>query len=546
MARKRRDRDEQPTPVSRKQAHLSRRERERRKLILSITVPLLVLAIGVLVVGAWRELVQIPNTPVAEVEGERIPASDFSERMQYGRRLLLNSISSYLQLLQSNDPSVISSLLGPQREQLPQTTLDTLIDEAIIRQEAKRRGLEATDADVDEEIYGQMATSMAPPPTSMPEVTATPTISGTTGAAEVAPTATPPPTEAVPTIATSEIGRKFDERVQPMLDQIELSRAGYREIVRQTVYRNKLTEVLAEEVPTAEKQVKLEYLLFEDLETANAAAEELTGGATWAEAVAKYGPTPTPEPDDAATEGQGAPGDPGDEGGVVEEDSAAAEDIAAAGDTGASSGQEGDAAATGDDQATEGETTEGDAAAGAAGTPGAEASPTPAVPPTPTPEPNAKEAGEMDWITQGRLVSERSLSEDDAAKVMALEAGQTSTSLQGGSGFYVVHVVEVDEARPLTEDELSQRKESALDDWLKAKRTELTSADLIKRFPLEAFIPPEPLWFSDGWDRLMGQPVPTVPGGGLQISTAPPPVDAGGAAAPGSEGSGESGGSTAP
>lgn len=545
MARKRRDQEVQPAPVSRKQVHLSRRDRERRKLILSITVPLLVLAIGVLAVGAWRELVQIPNTPVAEVEGERIPAGTFADRMQYGRRLLLNSISSYMGLLQSNDPSIISNLIGPQRTNLPQTTLDSLIDEAIIRQEAQRRGIEATDADVDQEIYGQMATSMAPPPTSMPEIVATPIISGTAEVAEVASTPTPPPTVAPPTIATSEIGRKFNERVQPMLDQLAISVATYREIVRQTVYRNKLSEALAEEVPTAEKHVKLEQLLFEDLEAANAAVNALSNGATWAEVLAQYGPTPTPTADEAA-ESDLAPA----------ADEAAADDTTSTAETGTSDGQEKPAASAGaageagtSSGAPAGAASEGDspatAAAGdeaaAAGTPGAEAPPpTAAVPPTPTPDPHALEAGETDWITQKGLVDRWAISADDAAKILALEKGQTSTALSGGRGFYVALVVDVEESRALGEAELTQRKEGALDDWLAAKRAELTGADRIKRFPLEAFVPPEPQWFIDGWERLMGQSVPSIPGEGLQISTAPPPPpeDAGGG--------GDSGGAPAP
>jgi hypothetical protein len=481
MARKRRDRNEQPAPESRKQQHLSRRDREQRKLILSIAVPLLVLAGGILVFGAWRELYQIPNTPVAEVDGERVPASAFTQRIDYDRRLLLNRIRSFMPLLQSNDPSVISQLVGGQRTNIAQTTQDNLIDEAIIRQESAKRGLPVAEADVDQQIYGEIATALAPPATSAPEVTPTPAITGTAAAAATlgtvvatatpAGTATPAPTLAVTPISTQEVGRQFEQMVQPMLDQLKMTQSQYRNIVRQQVYRDKLKKVLSDAIPTAEKQVELEYLQFKDKETADKAAAELAKGTSWDKVLAQYGPTPTPAPGASPT-----PTEPPS------------------------------------------------APTPAAGTPGG-ATATAGPPPTATPEPYAQQKGGPTWFTKHKLTTDWAAKAEDVDTLMAVAKGKASQAIAGGSGFYVAFVRDVDEQRAVDEAELKTRRDNALDDWLKPRKDELDKAGKIKKYPLEAFVPPEPAWFSEGFDRLLATPAATLPGGGLSVLTVVPPAE---------------------
>jgi parvulin-like peptidyl-prolyl isomerase len=475
MARKRRQRDE-GVPETRKQRHLTRRDRERRKMLLGLTVPLLVVAGGILVYGVWTEMVQKPNTPIAEVEGERINAGSFASRVQYERRLLLNNAVNLQNMLQSSDPSILQQFVGNQRPTVPQTAQDRLIDEAIIRHEAAKRGIEVTDADVDASIYDDLATALAPPATPVPEIMPTATVSGslavsltvTAPAATATASTTPTPKATSKPLSTEEIGRQYESRVQPMLDQVEMTRAEYREIVRQQVFRERLEKALADEIPTAEKQVDLDYLLFEDDETAKAAAAALQGGDSWDEVLARFGPTPTPAPDAATATPAPSP-----------------------------------TASTG----------------------------SPAPPASPTPVPNALEAGEGGWFTSSALVSKWSLAEADAEKVLGLADGAFSEALSGGRGYYVVRVKDVQESRAVDEAELTQRKDTVLDDWLKKTKDALTAANQIKRFPLEAFVPPEPTWFSQGFDQIMATPVATIPGGdALSVSTiVPPPPDAGAA-----------------
>jgi hypothetical protein len=258
-------------------------------------------------------------------------------------------------------------------------------------------------------------------------------------------------------ISTQEIGRQFDRRVQPMLDQLDMNRGEYREVVRQKVFLDRLTKALADAVPTAERQVELEYLLFQDESTAKSAADLLSQGEDWAAVVARFGPTPTPPPDAPVPTPEPPP-----------------------------------------------------TAALAGGTP--------APPPTPTPNPNALEQGEAGWFTRHKLITDWSLVEADADAVLALLTGKSSAPLNStGRGFYVVHVLNAEDERPVAAEELQARKDSALEDWLNKAKDALTQSDGIKRFSLPEV--PEPPWFVTAFDQLM-TPMPTT---ALTVGTAPPP-----------------------
>jgi hypothetical protein len=275
-------------------------------------------------------------------------------------------------------------------------------------------------------------------------------------------------------LSTTEIGRQYESRVQPMLTQLKMSKAQYREVVRQQVFRDTLTKNLADAIPTAEPQVNVRYLLFKDKETADAAAAALAQGTAWSEVLTRFGPTPTPPPDATAT--------PTPEATVA---------------------------------------------------PTAALGGTAAPPPTPTPEPFAFEQGEGGWFTRHKLVKDWALAEADADTLLGLAADKFSQALSGGRGHYVVWVTQADKARAVDEAELQTRKDSALDDWLKTKKDEVTKADQIKKFPLPNV--PEPQWFVDAFNQMLATPVapaglPAGTGvptpGGMQIMTvvAPPPA----------------------
>jgi hypothetical protein len=147
--------------------------------------------------------------------------------------------------------------------------------------------------------------------------------------------------------------------------------------------------------------------------------------------------------------------------------------------------------------------------------------------------PYSAEVGSRRWSTRYGLKD--NLRDDEAAidAVMGLEPGSFTEPLLIGSEHFVVYVFDVDEDRPVPEEELEKREGELFDPWLTDHRVE-RSGD-ISKFPLEGKVPEEPQWFVDSFDQLMQAVPPTFDPAALQVTTTEPepaPTDDGGAAAP--------------
>jgi len=510
----------------------------RRNLLLTLG-PILALVVAWLGYGFFREAYWEPRQPVARVEGQAITASDYGKRVQYARRQMLGNLSNILGMISASDSSFITEYANTQRTNLPQTTLDQMIDEVLIRKEAERRDLTVTDEEVAERIRKDLIETLEGPSATAEE--------GEEGAAEGVATqddaaepvdaaadeaAADPDAEPTAAIETSdeEIERAFDRLIQPMLVEAGMTRADYEKLIRAQLYSEKLSEALGEEVPATAKQVEADYLLFSTDQDAEAALAVLADGASWDEAVARF-----EEPAEAdASDG-------------VETD---AGDASAAADT-----TEGEAAATADAQPTEeptlaptdeptatatraatmtaaatassaGAVTEtastetapdataapdGDGAAGDAEGAEAAASDEPVY---------AVEVGERRWYTADALVERLALTQADADAVLLLTQGETSQGLTGSRGTYILLVNAVEADRALEDADLQALKDGALEKWLSGQRTAMSGE--ISRFPLTGLVPAEEAWFTAPYEQLVGGVSSQVP---LQLPTVAPAVD---------------------
>ncbi|RIL08791.1 hypothetical protein DCC79_12895 [bacterium] len=350
MARSRRDEQRLTPAESRKSILRHQRDQRERQKLLSVLVPVSVVCALFLAYGAYSELWRKPRQPVARVEGEAITAAQFTGRVQYERMQLLNTLQSFQQFASASDPSFLTNLASGQRANIAQTTVDRMIDEALIRKEAERRGITVDDAAVTEYLAKNDLVSVLRP-TATPTETAEPTEAGAPSPTPT-PTATSLPADATPptptptadfTFTTTAFDDAFERYIKPgVLDTLKISRAEFYDIVRQRVYRDKLNEALGATLAVTDRQVQIEYLLFNDKLTADEAVKALADGATWAAVVERFGPTPTPTvavpdaaegeaPDTGAVEGEAAP--PAADGAATD-DAAAATD-AGAGDTAA-------------------------------------------------------------------------------------------------------------------------------------------------------------------------------------------------------------------
>jgi len=318
-----------PKVVTKK--HLARVERERRqtRIILGVAIGGLVVVAFLLIFGYLQMNVFSKQEAVAVVNGEKITSGQWQERVRLERVSLYNQLNQYQYFQQAlgmdtsqQQQQIQASLNAP--ETLGQNVLDTMIDEVLVRQEAKKRGLTVSSVDVDksiQEAYGfvpggtptpttaptefpsptlsakQM--TMYPPtltptvaPTLTPEATLTPDSSVTATAigttAPPTPTAVPPLPTASPTPYTLQ---GFQSQFKTTLDKFKtygISEQTLRSVYEVQLLRTKLLDDQEKDVPTTETQVLARHILVDTEAEAKNIENLLSQGQDFAELAKKY------------------------------------------------------------------------------------------------------------------------------------------------------------------------------------------------------------------------------------------------------------------
>jgi peptidyl-prolyl cis-trans isomerase D len=303
-----------PPRVTKK--HLARAQRERimRNWILAAAALVVALVVGLLAYGWAEESILNPRRAVAEVNGEEISSSYLQARYLLGRESLLGQANQILQLKEmfGSDPS-FSSSLDQQLSQieamladvpsLRRSVLDSVVDETLIRQEAKRRGIVVSAADVDaavQEAFGFYPNGTPTPvptstagPTNTPAPTLTPTVGPSptltpTIAPSATPTAGPSPTP-LPT-PTPYTQQAFSENLTTYVDGLEASgvtEADFRSQFEARLYQERLEQALQAEVTHEQEQVNARHILVADETAAQAILARLESGEPWEELAAE-------------------------------------------------------------------------------------------------------------------------------------------------------------------------------------------------------------------------------------------------------------------
>ena len=318
-----------PTSKVVSKKHIARLERERRQIALIRTIAIGGILVVALLLGyGYLKLNYLAlREPVAEVNGAKITLKDWEERVRFQRRSLLSQLSFYEYYKQLGlDTSqqmqqVQASLQVP--ETIGQQVLDQMIDEALIRQETKKRGITVSAAELDKAIqenYGFFPNG-TPTPTVTPTEFSTPTLSPaqltiypSTATPTEAPTSTPepsstpepvtpttiftagPPTPTLlPELPTSTAtpftldGFK-KEYSKNLLDlkSYNISEATLRSIVENQLLRKKLLDEMAKDTPHAEEEVWARHILVDDTKTAGIVRALLLGGQDFAKVAKDY------------------------------------------------------------------------------------------------------------------------------------------------------------------------------------------------------------------------------------------------------------------
>lgn len=173
------DRGQKPVVHTRK--HVARLERERRqvKLIKYAFFGLLIFTVGMLLYGYLDAKFFQLQKPVATVGETEISRKDFQIRVRIERAGMINNYMQYSQFAQMFGMDM-SAQLDQIQAQLddPQTlgngVIDSMINEELIRQEAAKRGITVTDAELDAAV--QDAYQFYPAGSPTPTITFTPPV----------------------------------------------------------------------------------------------------------------------------------------------------------------------------------------------------------------------------------------------------------------------------------------------------------------------------------------------------------------------------------
>ena len=149
--------EKKPRTLTKK--HVARLERERRQVAIVRAVAIVMIGIVAVLLGYGYLDANVlqKQKPVAEVNGEKITIKHFQERVQLQRVNLVNMYQQY-QFYQQNFgmdttqqvQEIEFYLQTP--ELLGQLVINQMIDEALIRQEAEKRGITVSNDEVDQAV----------------------------------------------------------------------------------------------------------------------------------------------------------------------------------------------------------------------------------------------------------------------------------------------------------------------------------------------------------------------------------------------------------
>ncbi|GAB4459065.1 MAG: hypothetical protein Kow0070_13610 [Anaerolineales bacterium] len=316
--------EKKPKALTKK--HIARLERERRQVTIVRTVAIAVITLVVALIGYGLldiNYLQL-RKPAVEVNGEKITIKQFQERVQLQRVNLVNIYQQYQFYQQSFGMDMSQQLqeVGyylQTPEAVGQLVIDQLINEALIRQEAEKRGITVSDEEVEQAIreayrffpdgtptptitptsfeYPTLTSEQltlyphTPTPTTAPTFTPAPTSTpdpSATATPTETPAGRPTPTlvpEDIPPTATPYTLEGFQTEYNNTVDQFKtygVSEATLRDVYRNNLLREKLKDALTADLPTAEEQVWARHILVDTEAKAVAIIQLIKNGSDFA------------------------------------------------------------------------------------------------------------------------------------------------------------------------------------------------------------------------------------------------------------------------
>src|SRR4030042_4105409 len=307
--------------------HLARKARERlqNRLILIIAIAVIVIVVGLIGYGVVQQYIIQPNQPIAKVANNDITTKQFQTFARYQRLQLIQQYQQYQQFAQlfgndQNSLSYIQQYLAQinyqlERTNVGQSTLDFLIADQFIQQEADKRGITVSDEEISKALqdyfgyYPDGTPTAAPtsisvptstlnptqialiPPTStaIPTATNTPTpiITITQEIANPTPTVVITPTSPAPTgtplptqtpYTSSAYEKDFKTYMTNINTAADLSEADFRWVFGMQLLRQKVFEAITADTSQEQDQVWARHIQVTDQAQAQSIYDRLTNG----------------------------------------------------------------------------------------------------------------------------------------------------------------------------------------------------------------------------------------------------------------------------
>jgi peptidyl-prolyl cis-trans isomerase C len=310
---------------TRKQARLRERDRATLRNVYLALGGIAALVVLIFAFSYYWTNIHILDEVVARVNGVSITVREYRGRLRYETALSaarLSQIRNALQQFDPNDPT-LSQLAQYYQQQyqdeltraisIPSTTLETMIDDELVRQEAAKRGITVTAAEVDREIelqirqgVGETRPTLTPTAGPSPTITNTPTITPSptsTLTPTTSPTVTPSPTAtatlsqtltATPTEGPTETPGPTQTPLSPADYQKQLNTLkesiaknnytfeDFRRVIEMQLLRSRLNNALAQSVPTTAEEVQVRHILVKTFNDAVKVEDRLKAGEDFA------------------------------------------------------------------------------------------------------------------------------------------------------------------------------------------------------------------------------------------------------------------------
>jgi parvulin-like peptidyl-prolyl isomerase len=295
--------------------HLARLERERLQTRYILIGTVVIASIVILLVGYGfvSQFIVQPRQAIAVVNGSTIDTGEFQDYAHFLRGQLVQQYQQivYYQQLFGDDPNN-ASFFQQQLQQvtlqledvyLGQTTIDTLIEDRLIKQEAERRGITVDPAEVDKAVQEYFSYFPDGTPTPVPTSPVIPTSTlNPTQLAIIPPTASPTPTiESTPELAqtptlapsptaiqeptatsTPYTSEAFRDNLQSTLRYIGVNEDDLRRIFESQILREKIQSEITADLSKSQDQVWARHILVADEATAQQVLERLQNGEDFA------------------------------------------------------------------------------------------------------------------------------------------------------------------------------------------------------------------------------------------------------------------------